>query len=158
MKSFCFKGYSTFLCGGPKVPLPASQPGTRLPECRVNITPSSDPSSLVVLKVYLISKGQVKPANKQFNPNSQCAPRSHVDMHERTCERASVHAALTSREHAPYSTFRRRTLSLVRLRPRRCDRLTVFAERLLHDNRLLRAARAAYSDAHGCRLCPTVQC
>ena len=61
------------------------------------------------LKVYLISKGQVKPANKQFNPNGQYAPRSHVDMHERTCERASVHAALTSREHAPYSTFRRRT-------------------------------------------------
>ena len=80
------------------------------------------------LKVYLISKGQVKPANKQFNPNGQYAPRSHVDMHERTCERASVHAALTHREHAPYSTFRRRTLSLVRLRPRQCDRLTVFAE------------------------------
>ena len=63
------------------------------------------------LKVYLISKGQVKPANKQFNPNGQyyCPPGpAVVHAHERTPVRASVHAALTSREHAPYSTYGRR--------------------------------------------------
>ena len=48
-----FKGYSNFLCGGPKVPLPASQPLVGVDLAARDFNPDADPTVTPLLRLRL---------------------------------------------------------------------------------------------------------